>query len=205
MASSKKVGSKGKGKGKDMPPSKSAGGPLRRNGVGDMKSRKEVKAASGPAAARKAVKVREVALTHGRQVTDLSDRLSVTPVAVRTFLKEYAVYAKVSDDGRSRKGPEVDVASIHTKLGLVKHLSEAMGVRESLAKEFLESLEGLVSTVMKKSKRFVLPGIGTLTAVDVPKRAHHNPMTREKVWVKAHRKVKFAVCGRLKKEVWGMK
>ncbi|HJV84211.1 MAG TPA: HU family DNA-binding protein [Noviherbaspirillum sp.] len=69
------------------------------------------------------------------------------------------------------------------------------------AKEVVEQLFGFVGAGLKKEGRFSFPDLGTFTVAERAARTGRNPMTGEKLKIKASKTVRFKAAPALKLQV----
>jgi len=80
-----------------------------------------------------------------------------------------------------------------TQTQLVRHLAEAGGVNNKVAKTILEALSETAVKEVKKNKLFVVPGLGRLVLSERKARMGRNPATGEAIKIAAKKVVRFRV------------
>jgi nucleoid DNA-binding protein len=88
------------------------------------------------------------------------------------------------------------------KTELVARLAMDSGVSQNATMRVLNTLTETIIKTIKKDKRFPVSGFGVFHLVKSPKRICCNPLTREPVHVKAHRRLTFKPSRAVKEEFY---
>jgi len=92
-----------------------------------------------------------------------------------------------------------------TKTEMLNKLVEVTGMKKKEVQEFLDAQNTLLYKVLKKEKKYKVPGLGIFTVKKRNARMARNPQTSEMVKVPAKTVVKFRVGKDLKDNVLGAK
>ncbi len=88
-----------------------------------------------------------------------------------------------------------------TKSEMLNRLAEATQLKKKDVAGVLEAQNELISKILKKEKKFKLPGLGIFTVRHRKARKARNPQTGEIITVKAKTVLKFRVAKELKDNV----
>ncbi|HBY61182.1 MAG TPA: DNA-binding protein [Solibacterales bacterium] len=88
-----------------------------------------------------------------------------------------------------------------TQTAVIKHIAEATGVNNKVAKQFFASLAELAVKETKKTGMFIVPGLGRVVRRESKARMGRNPATGEAIKIPAKKTVKFRIAKALKDAV----
>jgi DNA-binding protein HU-beta len=88
-----------------------------------------------------------------------------------------------------------------TKDELYSHLAQCASVSQSAASAIVEELARVAAKETEINGAFLLPGIGMIEIIERPERTGVNPMTGEKIRIRAKSSLKFTFESRFKNAV----
>ena len=88
-----------------------------------------------------------------------------------------------------------------TKLDLVNHLHESLGLNKSESKDLIEAFFNEIKSSLINNEEVKLSGFGNFKLIDKKSRPGRNPKTRESVTISARRVVTFKAGKKLRKRV----
>jgi len=140
------------------------------------------------------------------QVKYLAAFMDVPQTKAREFMETYNLELKDKPEPKKPAAPpKLKAEDVGTMTGLSKYLAEVNNLKPAQVSEFFKSLSETTVQVLKKTGRFVVPGLGIMTVKSRPRRKARNPQTGETIIVKAGKRIAFRIGGPLKKAVLGEK
>jgi DNA-binding protein HU-beta len=88
-----------------------------------------------------------------------------------------------------------------TKADLISKLAEDAGITKVQAKDTLESLIANITKILKSGDKLTLSGLGTFSVSKRAARNGRNPLTGEKIKIKARKVAKFKAGKELKSKL----
>ena len=140
------------------------------------------------------------------QVKYLAAFMGVPQTKAREFMETYSLELKDKPEPKKPAAPpKLKAEDVGTMTGLSKYLAEVNNLKPAQVSELFRSLSETTVQVLKKTGRFVVPGLGIMTVKARPRRKARNPQTGETIIVKAGKRIAFRIGGTLKKAVLGEK
>lgn len=87
------------------------------------------------------------------------------------------------------------------KAEIINKIAEEHELTKVKAREIVEQLYGMIGATLKKEGRFSFPDLGTFNVAERAARTGRNPMTGEKLKIKASKTVRFRAAPALKQLV----